>query len=275
MLDVTDCVVACHGVGMASRKSRNQEQTFTIDSGTASIQCASEDSAARTLFVNGVPSSSFYAHDPVRLDFEYLAAMHRVVQAFFVDPQRRLFGVHIGGAACALPRALAHSFPQSRHVVAEVDESLIALVREQFELPRAPVLKIRPVDGAELLVGRRAGSATVLVRDAFAGDTTPEHLADEAFYAQTRRVLADDGLYVGNIAVRQPLTQFKAELALLGRHYPQVGVLAESGILRGKRGGNVVVFGSAVPMPVRELQRIAAQAKVPSTFWSPNTKPPK
>src|ERR687890_2304814 len=54
--------------------------------------------------------------DPRHLEFDYLRRMRDVAQACGA---RSL--VHVGGAACALPRALAAADPELRQQVVEVD----------------------------------------------------------------------------------------------------------------------------------------------------------
>ena len=115
-------------------------------------------------------------------------------------PPARMSVLHIGGAACTFPRYLAHAYPESRHLVIEIDPDLARLAREWGDLPRAPRLRIRVGDGAEVLRSRPDASADVVVRDAFAGDTTPPHLADDAWWKEVRRVVRPGGLAVANVA---------------------------------------------------------------------------
>ena len=122
--------------------------------------------------------------------------------------------LHLGGAGCALPWALDTTRPGSQQVVLEVDAALTALVRQWFDLPRSPRLRIQAADARDGLAARRDGSADAVVRDVFDGDTTPHRLCTVEMAQAVRRVLAPGGLYLAErrrpAAARHP--------AVRGRH---------------------------------------------------------
>lgn len=195
-----------------------------------------------TVYVNGVPSSSLDLADPTWLEFEYMQQMAAVVDQLPAGP---LDAVHLGAAACALPRWLDAVRPGSRQLAVDVDAELVRLVRAWFPLPRAPRLRLRVQDARAAVASLPDASQDVVVRDVFAGTSTPPELTTVEFSADVARVLRPGGVYLANCADRPPLTRAKAEAATLRRVMADVAVVAEPGVLRGRRYGNVVLV--AVP----------------------------
>lgn len=228
--------------------------THPVDTGTATLVQHTDDPGLWTLLVNGVPSSSLRPDDPARLDFEYLQQISDVLDAVVPAPAP-LRVLHLGGAGCALPWALETTRPGSQQVVLELDGALTALVRTWFDLPRSPSLRIQAVDARAGLAVRREASADAVVRDVFAGDTTPHHLCTTEMTAEVRRVLASDGLYLVNVADRPPLGTLRAEIATVATVFAHVALVAETAVLRGRRYANAVLVGSDAPLPHTAMQR--------------------
>src|SRR5581483_10616620 len=80
--------------------------------------------------------------DPSHLEFDYMRWMRIVLRA---ARARRV--LHIGGGACALPRALAAEDPGGRQEVCESDAGVLAVAREHLGLRRAPGLRVRHAEG--------------------------------------------------------------------------------------------------------------------------------
>lgn len=196
-----------------------------------------------TVYINGVPSSSLDLADPAWLEFEYMQQMAAVVDAL---PPGPLDALHLGAAACALPRWLDAVRPGSRQLAVDVDAELVRLVREWFPLPRAPRLRLRVQDARDAVASLPDASLDVVVRDVFAHDATPVALTTVEFVTDVARVLRPGGVYVVNCADRPPLTLARAEVATLRHVMGDVALVAEPGVLRGRRYGNVVL--AAVPV---------------------------
>lgn len=129
---------------MARRGPRGSE-FFDVSSGSAEIRW---DGSRATLYLDGVESSCIDVESPQDLEFEYMQQMTVVLDSWL--PQGRpVQALHLGGAACALPWAWETARPGSRQVAVEVDALLAALVREVFDLPRSPALRIRIGEGRE------------------------------------------------------------------------------------------------------------------------------
>lgn len=220
-----------------------------IDTGTARLEPDPDHSARVTLHVNGVPSSCLDLTDPGFLAFEYLQQMAAVVDLLPPGPVRAL---HLGAAGCALPRQIDHVRPGSRQLGIDVDARLLALVREWFSLPRSPRLRLRADDAGHALTTLTGASFDVVVRDAFDGDTTPEHLVGRGFADAALRVLRPGGLLLVNCADRPPLQRTRGELASFARSLGpdaaaegRLALIAEPAVLKGRRYGNVVIAAVA------------------------------
>lgn len=209
-----------------------------IDTGTAEVVVDRAAPRAVTVLVNGVPSSHLDLDDPAWLEFEYMQQMAVLVEHL---TRGALDAVHLGAGACALPRALEARRPGSRQLAVDLDAALLTRVREWFDLPRSPLLRLRPGDAREVLTTLPDARADVVVRDVFAGDRTPGHLCTVEAVAEVMRVLRPGGLYLVNCADRPPLTRARAELAALRTHADEVALVAEPAQLKGRRYGNLVL----------------------------------
>lgn len=222
-------------------------EAIPISTGTAML--VPETDGSVVLYVNGVPSSGLHP-DPGHLDFEYMRWMQLVVRRWAQEPDRSAMEVaHLGGGGCSLPRALAHEWPLSRHVVVEKDALLAEHVRTWFSLPRAPRLRIRVDDAVTALASWREDRFDIVIRDVFSGDVTPLVLTSREVARHARRVLRPGGLYLANSAAPPGTRVLADEVATLRAVFAQVGVIAEPAHLSGKRRGNCVLIATDGPLP--------------------------
>lgn len=226
-----------------------------VSTGTARL--TRENDGSVLLEVNGVPSSHLHP-DPEHLVFEYmrwmLLAIDRHLAGSGADgaagrgargPQL----AHLGGGGCSLPRAVAARHPGARQIVVEVDELLAGKVRQWFDLPRSPQLRLRVEDALGALTSWREDRFDVLVRDVFAGALTPPELTSLHAAEHAGRVLRDGGLYLANCAAPPGTALVADELATLSAVFGHVGVIAEPSQLSGRRRGNCVLLASSRPLP--------------------------
>ena len=82
--------------------------------------------------------------------------------------------------------------------------------------------------------------------------------------ALAARALAADGLYVQNVADGPPLSFAKQQAATVARVFSSALVVAEPGVLRRRRFGNLVLAGSRRELPAGELRRRAAGDAFPA-----------
>ncbi len=214
-----------------------------------------------TVLVNGVPSSCLDLADPRRLEFEYMQQMAALTEHL---PDGPLDAVHLGAGACTIPRWLHATRPGSRQLAVDIDARLLELVRTWFALPRAPHLRLRAAEARATITHLPDASADLVVRDVFAGDRTPEPLTTAELCAQVARVLRPGGLYLANCADRPPLATARSEVATLRSVWPHVALVAETGVLRGRRYGNLVLAASAVPFALDGPLRVLRSMVVPS-----------
>lgn len=239
-------------------------QVAKIATGEAYLEKLSGEVDSYVLHVNGVPSSSISLGDPTRLDFEYLEWMSRIVSTAL--PPGGIRAVHIGGAGCALARALNHLRPGSRQTAIDIDGPLLDLARTWFDLPRSPALALRVGDGAAEIDSFHNDSLDLLVRDAFDHAEVPSALLTAAFYASSARALKDSGIYLANVPDAGDHRILAAELNAMSHEFAHLAVASEPGIFKGRRKGNVVVIASHAPLPMSDLDRTLRTAPTMATL---------
>lgn len=251
----------------AQRQPRPDAHTgeHSVDTGTAVIVPTSSNGGTWLVVVNGVMSSSVHPDNPQRLDFEYMQWIGTVIDEV-APPGDPLRVVHIGGAGCTIPQYVAATRPGSRQHVFEVDGALVTLARQAFGLRRIRGLRITTADGREGLSRLADGSADVIVRDAFTGETVPPHLTTAEFMAEVRRVLNPSGTYVSNVADTTDVRHSRVEAAAALQVFPHVSLIAEPAQLRKRRFGNVVVSASGVALPDHALVRRLAGGMVRARY---------
>lgn len=220
---------------------------FPIDTGTCELEPDPYSPNGWVLRVNGVPSSHIDLDDPLRLDFEYMRWIASLVDSRW-SPTERLRVLHLGGGACSLARRFAASHPLARQVVVELDGRLAELVREWFDLPRAPLVRIRVGEARAVTESLSEDSRDLIIRDVFAGAVTPTPLTAAEFIRAAKRVLSADGVYVVNCGDSPSLELAKREAATIGAEFTHTAIIADPAMLKGRRYGNVIIAGSDAPL---------------------------
>jgi hypothetical protein len=204
--------------------------------------------------------------DPRHLEFDYLRRMRDLVEALRA---RRI--VHVGGAGCALARALAAGDRERlrRQEVVEVDPAVLELAREHLGLRKQPGLRVRCADGRAHLAARPDGSADVVLIDAFVGARVPRHLATAEALADAARVVAPAGAIAINVVDAPPMADVRAIGAGLRESFATVAAVGGGPVLRGRRGGNVVLIAGHAPLPLERLRVRATADPSPAGLLSP------
>ncbi|MBW4093958.1 MAG: fused MFS/spermidine synthase [Acidobacteria bacterium] len=198
------------------------------------------------LKINGAQSSHVDLADPLRLEFEYMRWIMALVESHWAA-ETKLRALHLGGAACSMARYLVAAYPNSRNTVVEIDGKLAALVRDWFDLPRAPLLKIRVGEAREVTQSLTEDSRDLIIRDVFSGSFTPVPLTTMEFTAHARRVLAPGGIYVVNCGDAPSLSTARREAATIAASFPHTVIIADPPMLKGRRYGNIIIAGSDQP----------------------------
>jgi hypothetical protein len=195
--------------------------------------------------------------DPRHLEFDYLRWARLVLEA---ARARRV--LHIGGAGCALARALAAADPSSRHEVVEVDERVLEMARAHLGLRRAPGLRVRVAEGRATLESRPDASADAIVVDAFVGARVPRRLITVEALRHAARIAP---LTLVNVVDTRTLDDTRAIAAGLREAYPHIAAVGS----RTLRGGNVVLAGSTHELPLSRIAPRAAADPSPATVIGP------
>ena len=210
-----------------------------------------ERPSGRLLRQGGMDASYVDLADPSHLEFDYLRWLRAVVEA---AGARHV--VHVGGAACALARALAAARPGELQEVVEVDPDVLDISRRYLGLRRMPGLRVRAGEGRAVLAGRAPGSVDAVVVDAFVGARVPRDLVTVEAFAAFARVAA---LVAVNVVDAKPLAEAAAMAAGLAAAFPHVLAAGPGAVVARRRGGNVILVGSRAPLPLERLHaRLAA-----------------
>jgi spermidine synthase len=236
-------------------------QRETGVAGRAELLRDADRPAAWMLLIDGVPQSHVDLEDPGYLDFEYVRRIGHVIDAAAPAGQP-LRVLHLGAGALTLARYVAATRPGSSQLAVEADAELVDLIRLRLP-PRNPRLRIRIGDARAELERLRPGSFDVVIADVFDGGRTPAHLTSAEFWAAIRRAVRGTGVAAANVADGAPLAHARAQVATALTAFPHACLIADPGVLRGRRFGNLVLAVSLEPLPADELTRRAAGDPLP------------
>ncbi|MBC2877809.1 MULTISPECIES: spermidine synthase [Streptomyces] len=242
----------------AGRGRAAEPVTEQVAGGLAELEPDPDRPRARTLLIDGAPQSHVDPDDPARLEFSYQRRLGHVAD-LAAPPGRPVQALHLGGGAFTLARYVAATRPRSTQQVVEIDAPLVAFVRRELPLDPSWRIRVRSGDAREVLAKVADGWADLIIADVFAGARTPAHLTSVEFTADVRRVLRPGGLYAANLADGPPSLGFvKSQIATVGTVFPEVCLVAEPAVLRGRRFGNAILVASDVALPLGELGRRCA-----------------
>lgn len=252
-----------HGVGRKRDRPDETPQTRLSDGRIARV-APSEITSGFEVDVDGTPQSHVDLADPTHLHFEYVARMGAVIDQL---PDGPLTAVHLGAGGLTIPRYIAAARPGSRQQVIELEQLLVDLVREHLPLPRGASIRMRIGDAREglgRLPSALRGAVDLLVSDVYSGAQTPAHLTTVEFYSACAEMLAASGVLLVNAADGAGLAFARRQVATIREVLPEVAVLAEVQVLKGRRFGNLVIAASAQPLPVEWLPRLMAAGPHPA-----------
>jgi SAM-dependent methyltransferase len=258
------------------------EGVYYIDTGDCELIADQDNSTGWLLKINGVMSSHIDLADPLFLDFEYMRWMAALIESRWPPSsdspagaprlrglqEHKLRGLHLGGGACSLARYFAAAYPDARQVVVELDGKLSEYVRGWFDLPKAPLLRLRVGEAREVTESLTADTRDFIIRDVFAGALTPRSLTTAEFNQHVRRVLAPGGLYVVNSGDAPDLKNAREDAATIAAAFEHTVIIADPAMLKGRRYGNMVMAGSDVPFgDDPQLARRLLGGAVPAHLW--------
>ena len=226
----------------ASRRAERSEYPHTtgaaagvypISTGEAELVPDGYHADGWLLLINGVQSSHVIVGQPRMLDFEYMRWIAAVLDSHIqthLNPEK-LRITHLGGGACSLARYCADVYPNSRNTVVELDAKLAEYVREWFDIPKSPRVKIRVGDAGTVTRSFAPASRDVVIRDVFAVDKTPAELTSVDFVREVDHSMAPGGLYILNCGDGPSLDGARAEVAALFEVFEQVCLVADAAML--------------------------------------------
>lgn len=250
-------------VGRSRSRDADHPQARLDHGGIASIE-PSSFTTGYELIVDGTPQSHVDLDDPTHLHFEYIVRMGAVVDQLPTGP---LTAVHLGAGAMTIPRYVEATRPGSRQQVIELEAPLAALVREHLPLPRGASIRVRIGDaraGITRLPAGLTGACDLVVSDVYSGAQTPAHLTSIEFYREVATLLAPAGVLLVNVADGPGLAFARRQVATASEVLPEVALLADTQVLKGRRFGNLVIAASAAPLPTEWLPRMLAAGPHPA-----------
>jgi spermidine synthase len=234
-----------------------------VDHGFAKLMPDVDRERAWLLTVDGAPQSYVDLDEPEHLEFEYARRLGHVLDTA-AEAGRPLDVLHLGGGALTLPRYVAATRPGSRQDVVEADGALLELVLEHLPVPEGAGVAVHAEDARAWLEGAPADSADVLVADVFGGSRVPAHLTSVAYAREAARVLRGDGVYAANLADAAPFAFLRSQLATFATVFEELALIAEPGVLRGRRFGNAVLVAAHRPVDTAALTRLTASDVFPA-----------
>jgi spermidine synthase len=248
------------------------EGVYYIDTGDCELIADQDNSTGWLLKINGVMSSHIDLADPLFLDFEYMRWMAALIESRW--PQSgassgpKVRGLHLGGGACSLARYFHAAYPDARQVVVELDGKLAEYVRGWFDLPKAPLLRLRVGEARDVTETLTADTRDFIIRDVFAGAVTPRPLTTAEFTRHVKRVLAPGGVYVVNSGDAPDLKNAREDAATIAAAFKHTVIIADPAMLKGRRYGNMVMAGSDTPFgDDPKLHRRLLGGAVPAHVW--------
>lgn len=242
------------------------ERRLAVSGHLARLEESRTRPGAWTLYVDGTPQSHVDLDDPEWLGFEYVRRIGHAVD--LVRPAGEpITAVHLGGGAFTLPRYVIATRPGSRQQVIELESDLVDLVREHLPLPRGAQLRVRHGDAREVLAKLPAGltgTVDLVVVDIFSGSRTPAHVTSAEFHGLIAPRLAPGGIVAVNVADGAGLAFARSQAATLSHVYAHVAIAADTGMLKGRRFGNVVMYASNDPLPFDAMPRRLASDPAPA-----------
>lgn len=222
------------------------------------------------LLVNGVPQSHVDLDDPRYLDFEYVRRIGHLID-LAAPPGEPLRVLHLGGGGLTLARYVAATRPGSSQLAAEADTEVASVVRQRLPLDqpsrsrtREGRITVRLADARSVLERVPPASFDMVIADVFTAGQTPAHLTSAEFTAAVARALRPPGIYAANIGDGPPLAHARARVATVRPVFRHACVIAEAGVLHGRRFGNLVVAASDHGLGADELTRRAAADPFPA-----------
>ncbi|WRS29444.1 fused MFS/spermidine synthase [Actinomycetaceae bacterium MB13-C1-2] len=224
----------------------SSRKTHSVEAATAGGLILRLDGSILTLTTAGTEQSRLDLDRPDVLDFEYMQHLDLLLGSRHREAER-LRVLHGGAGACALPLHWAQKYPAASQVAVDTDAEMLGMLKEWKVLSPRSRIKLRVGDAREVLEGSGA-TYDVIVRDAFAGESTPRSLTTTGWHELVRSRLRPGGTYLANIAhgATSSWTRgqagsitSKSDVAAAFSVFPSLVAIADRKVWRGDRRGNI------------------------------------
>lgn len=187
--------------------------------------------------------------------------------------------LYLGGGSYTWTRWLQASFPESKHLVAEIDPRVVEAVHAQMGLPRDTPIVTRAEDARRVIETEADASWDLIYGDAFNSFSIPFHLTTQECLREIRRLLAPGGMYLMNVIdiydPKQPeRSRFVGSIvrtmdAVFGKDHVHVWV--DGAITQTKEGWGrttFVVVATTDPLDLTGLGRRSDYGPGEKPYWS-------
>ncbi len=221
----------------------------------------------RTLRFGEYIQSSMYLDSPFDTAIEYPQYFHL---ALALQPQAtRTLAIGLGGATT--PKRMWRDYPHMQVVAVEIDQAVVDVARNYFELPDDPRLRIVVDDGRHYLESTDDPAFDIIVVDVFDEGRVPHALSTREFMRVAASRLNPQGVLVYNVmgAIEGP-----ASVPFRRLHRTIAGAFSHVWIFEVEEGvdsteGNIVVLASNADIPNYRLRsriydRVGGLVSVPA-----------
>lgn len=226
--------------------------------------------SARGLVINYGLHAASAPSAPERTILDYAQGM-RAVDAVVGNPRSMLA---LGGGGFHVAREFAARHSEATVDVVEIDPAVVVASERAFGFVPDDRIRVRLNDARDELK-RLPSGYDVLIQDTYAGDlSVPWHLMTREAFAEYKRLLASDGVFLANVIMRDDPTtpaaeRFQADFAATMREAFRWSFAIA--ILNADTAGhpvNVLVFAGNGREPDRDavLKAVEKESGVPVTF---------
>lgn len=207
-----------------------------------------------SLIIDGTTQSHVNPADPLDLQLEYVREIAAVLNTWKPGDEP-LSVLHLGAGGLTIPRYVAATRPGARQHIVELHRELFEFVLDALPLRDDVELTVE-FDDARTAVDRAArtkGGYDVAIVDVFSGSVAPATVGTVEFFTALRGLLAPGALLFVNTLGGGDLELARRMAATLAVEEGEVTVIAARPVLVGGAPGNLVLVGSAEPLPVDAL----------------------
>jgi MFS family permease len=201
--------------------------------------------------------------NPKSLAFDYVRDAVTVVETAVGRAQSGLAFGYVGGGGYTLPLYFEAAYPDSSHVVYEIDGELVETVTRVLGITdRQARFPTRIGDARVKVATSDPHTIDVVIGDAFSGRAVPWHLTTSEFLEDISTLMTTDGLYVMNLIDYGHYDLARAEARTFRTVFPDVAVVAPKYVLTdaSRLGANILLVGGRALPSVKDLNAALTRA---------------